>query len=670
MPPAPKRRNRGQRPRDEGDIDVPPEDEPPDEEPQAQGRFDGTGTPDAPGGVEVIVQVFYDMLIADFTNRESTWKPDPERLGLPNAAGYEEMPQWVPHHNWLFKICRANKLYNAVCKQLGPYALSVERRYWKDVTDPFAPAITLEEVLKVIRAREGFEINATTGEATYEKVTRGTKKKWRASWKDVIAHLIRARYYYPYHDSRCRSDLHGKTNVCPVHAINGDAPSNLSARVDPNEIFNLQAAVTTGQWNYGNDKYRYYQSGSSQPLVDVPRADFTFYQGQTEMTLHEAAAYVAAGQQAVVLNDVIKALAKAFDKARARRGNDMSDIDWLQVSKAIRNVYMDIPNAHENHAISIEKAKWVLARYGPVEAWRITGTQIDLYGINPANVQRTLDPFPDVGSAVAGVSFGGVTGGGGLRLSRTWAQPPGVVTDLTRRPQIDRVLEGLRLLDKYEPDLADDRYDAERYEGGYSDDLPLVLSGLGMPAMEALQMSHINWKIGAWFMPGRNTSTTPCTLYNLRSAFEDNRFFNQYIGDWDVSAVTSMHATFRDAESFNQSLRDWMVNNVIDWHATFYGCREFDQTLETWVDRMFGERMQAGPSHMTFAEACEAAGGARVSIKMMQTFDRMHYLAYATEKWLSGRGINPYSGGGPQEYLNTWGPPWWGLEERSKQRSG
>ena len=46
--------------------------------------------------------------------------------------------------------------------------------------------------------------------------------------------------------------------------------------------------------------------------------------------------------------------------------------------------------------------------------------------------------------------------------------------------------------------------------------------------------------------------------------------FNQPIGNWDVSSVTSMHAMFSNASSFNQPIGDWNVSAVTNMPEMFW----------------------------------------------------------------------------------------------------
>ena len=64
--------------------------------------------------------------------------------------------------------------------------------------------------------------------------------------------------------------------------------------------------------------------------------------------------------------------------------------------------------------------------------------------------------------------------------------------------------------------------------------------------------------------------------------------FNQPIGDWDVSNVTSMSNMFTGAEAFNQPIGNWDVSNCIYMDYMFYNAATFNQDLSSWsVDSVF-----------------------------------------------------------------------------------
>lgn len=59
-------------------------------------------------------------------------------------------------------------------------------------------------------------------------------------------------------------------------------------------------------------------------------------------------------------------------------------------------------------------------------------------------------------------------------------------------------------------------------------------------------------------------------------------FFNDDIGYWDTSNVTSMNATFESAQWFNQNIGGWDTSKVTNMFQTFYGARLFDQDIGGW----------------------------------------------------------------------------------------
>ncbi|MFO7843224.1 MAG: BspA family leucine-rich repeat surface protein [Bacteroidales bacterium] len=62
----------------------------------------------------------------------------------------------------------------------------------------------------------------------------------------------------------------------------------------------------------------------------------------------------------------------------------------------------------------------------------------------------------------------------------------------------------------------------------------------------------------------------------------DSTLFNQDIGSWNVSNVTSMSSMFYGATSFNQNIDTWDVSNVEDMGGMFYNASSFNQDIGNW----------------------------------------------------------------------------------------
>ena len=59
--------------------------------------------------------------------------------------------------------------------------------------------------------------------------------------------------------------------------------------------------------------------------------------------------------------------------------------------------------------------------------------------------------------------------------------------------------------------------------------------------------------------------------------------FNQAIGKWTTSSVTSMEYMFNGAAAFNQPIGSWTTSAVTDMQSMFYNAAAFDQDIYTWT---------------------------------------------------------------------------------------
>ena len=85
--------------------------------------------------------------------------------------------------------------------------------------------------------------------------------------------------------------------------------------------------------------------------------------------------------------------------------------------------------------------------------------------------------------------------------------------------------------------------------------------------------SAFNQPIGNW-----NTSNVTTMSYMFSGATA----FNQDISSWDTSNVTTMNYMFYYAGSFNQPIGDWNTSNVTDMNAMFYFANSFNQDISSW----------------------------------------------------------------------------------------
>jgi surface protein len=68
----------------------------------------------------------------------------------------------------------------------------------------------------------------------------------------------------------------------------------------------------------------------------------------------------------------------------------------------------------------------------------------------------------------------------------------------------------------------------------------------------------------------------------MEDMISDAPAFNQPIGSWNMSQVTSMSRMFVSASSFNQNIETWNVSSVTNMSYMFFNANAFNQPIDSW----------------------------------------------------------------------------------------
>jgi surface protein len=79
-----------------------------------------------------------------------------------------------------------------------------------------------------------------------------------------------------------------------------------------------------------------------------------------------------------------------------------------------------------------------------------------------------------------------------------------------------------------------------------------------------------------------NWNTGALTGSALATTFSSATVFNQPIGNWDITNVTSLQSTFQSAIAFNQDISGWSTGNVTNMAGCFLGATVFNQNIAGW----------------------------------------------------------------------------------------